>query len=75
MANPHVAYKAAHMASAENVAHHAIIFAQVETVAVTGHYTSRILATMLENGQGIINPLVHIAMTDNAHNAAHGTYL
>jgi len=30
---------------------------------------------MLENGQGIVDPLVHMAMTDNTHNAAHGTYL
>ena len=75
MTDTHVANQPTHVAGAEHISHHTVILAQIEPVAVTGHDTCRVLPAMLQNGQRIINALIHIAMADNAHNAAHGFFL
>jgi hypothetical protein len=47
------------MAGVEHIAHQTVVLAQAELVAIAGHDTGGILATVLQHGQGVVDRLVN----------------
>ncbi len=69
----HIAQQAQHMSGAKYVLHQTVALAQVQTpTPVTGHDTGGILSTVLQNRQAVIECLIHMGLTKDTNDAAHG---
>jgi hypothetical protein len=71
MADAHGALQPQHVAGVEDIAYQAVILAQIKPAFVTGDNTRRILSTMLQNGETVIQILVYVFRSDNTDYAAH----
>jgi hypothetical protein len=69
--DPHVARQVDHVLVVEDVAREAVVLAQVHATVVAGHYPRRVLSTMLQHLQGIVERLVDRVTADDSHNSAH----
>jgi hypothetical protein len=59
-----------HVLLLEHVAHQTGGLVRAEAALKGGHDAGRVLATMLQYGQGIVEPLVHRLGSDDADDAA-----
>ena len=71
MADTHIAPETQHVARVEHVTHQAVVLAQVQAFAFAGHDTGRILSTMLQNSQSIVDGLVNGTAGYDSYYAAH----
>ena len=63
----HLASKPAHVARAEDIFYKAVVFAQIQFTVITGHNTCRVLASVLEYGQCVIETDTDIIIRYNTH--------
>ena len=66
-----IAWQGPHITCAENVAHHALGFMHEKLLLKLRDDTRRILSTVLQQEQGVVNELIHRCLTDHTHNATH----
>ena len=71
MANAHVALEVQHVAGVENVPDHSVVLAQVQSALIISHHARRVLATVLQNSQTIIDGLVDVTFSNYSYNPAH----
>ena len=71
MADADVAPQFVHVALLENVADQTVLLPGAERAIPVGHHAGSILATMLEDGQRIIDGLIDRPMADDADDATH----
>ena len=69
--NAGVTGERAHIARAENVAHHAAAFVHVKGRAVGRHDAGRVLAAMLQHQEPVVQHLVHRAASHYTQYSAH----
>jgi hypothetical protein len=62
-----------HVALLKDVADQAVAFAQLKFRTVTGHDPRRILTSVLEHRQRIIEFVIDVLMTDYSNDAAHNS--
>ena len=74
MANANVALKSKHVALEEDICHQAVGLSQSEVPVGIGENSRRVLTAVLENGQPVIQQLIHMCslMANNAKDATHG---
>ena len=60
MTNADVAGQGEHVAGVEDIAHETVVLAQKQLVSVTGCDARRVLAAVLQHGQGIIDVLIDV---------------
>ena len=72
LADAIVARQRPHIAGAEHIAHHAARLVHVELGPRSGDDARRILPTVLQQKQRIVEKLVHGLLRDDADDAAHG---
>jgi hypothetical protein len=75
MADTHVALEFNHMASAKHVPHQTVVLSQVDPIAIAGDDTGGILATVLYNGQAVVDRLIDRLLGKNADYAAHEKFI
>ena len=74
--NANVAFQAHHMLATENVAHQTVTLALLEAeLLAPGHDARRVLAAVLQHGQGIIQSLIDWIRTNNSNHATHNISL
>ena len=66
-----IAWQGPHIASAKHVAHHALGFVHEKLLLKLRDNARRVLPTVLQQQQGVVNELIHRCLTDHTHNAAH----
>ena len=71
MAEPDIAAQAPHMPLLEHVAHETVALAHEELALMLGDDAGRILATMLEHRQRIVNPVIYGRASCDAYDSAH----
>jgi hypothetical protein len=71
MTDAEIADQLLHVARVEDIAHQAIIFAQIEFALVAGDDAGGVLAAMLQHGQRIVDILVDVALGDDTHYPTH----
>ena len=71
MADAHVANKVAHVPRAEHITHQPLVLVHVKPVAIGRHDACGILATVLQDGQSVIEQLIDRAFRYDANNPAH----
>jgi hypothetical protein len=55
----------------EYILYQAVVFAKVTVSSIAGDHSRSVLASVLQNCQGIINVLLHFILRDNAYNSTH----
>ena len=73
MTYPHVADQLEHVPRMKHVTDLPIVLAQMQFVAIAGHHARRILATMLQHQQTIIDHLSHRLLADYSDYSTHIT--
>jgi len=73
MTDADIAEQLLHVALLEDIAHQAVILAQEQLAAMTGHDTGSVLATMLKHGKRVIQRLIDVRLTDHTDDATHAT--
>jgi hypothetical protein len=58
----------------EHIAYQAIVFAQIQTLIITGHDAGGILSTMLQYGQPIVQGLIDSFATHDTYDSTHCSY-
>ncbi len=71
MPEPQIALEVAHMVRLEDITHQPGVLAQVDALPVAGKNSGRILPTVLQHHQAIIDRLVYGTFGKDADNAAH----
>ena len=71
MADAGVAHELAHVAGAEDVAHVARRLVHVKHRALAGHDAGRVLTTVLQQQQAVIQDLINRRMRNSADDSAH----
>jgi hypothetical protein len=59
----------------KNIANQATILTEMKPIPLASHDTRRVLAPVLEHGQGFIQLLIHFLAGDNPGNSTHKRYL
>jgi hypothetical protein len=72
MCNAHVAGQPAHVASAENIPHQALVLMHMKGTTVGGNDTRSVLATVLQNGQTVVQQLINRTFGNDSNDATHG---
>ena len=70
MANAHVAHQTAHVPVAKHIAHHAVVLAQEQPVAVAGDNTRRILSPVLKDSETFVKLMTHRRVSNNTYDSA-----
>jgi hypothetical protein len=71
MTNAHIAMQVAHIARAKYIAHHAFALVHAKSLTLIGRHARRVLPTVLQQQQRIINQLVHRAIRHHTNHATH----
>jgi hypothetical protein len=71
MANANVTRESFHVMLAKNITHQTIAFALIKAAIAKGHHARRILASMLQYGECIVNRLIDRACSNYANYATH----
>jgi hypothetical protein len=71
MSNTHLSLKSVHMSLMEHISYQAITLTHVQTITFTGNNPCRVLPTVLENCNRVIQVVTDIASTNHTDYAAH----
>ena len=71
MCDTHVAGKTTHVAGTEDVTHQALVFVHMKRTSISGHNAGSILATMLQNGQPVVQQLIDRIFRNDSNDPAH----
>ena len=66
-----IAWQGPHIASAKIISHHAPGFVHEKLLLKLRDDARRVLPTVLQQQQGVVNELIHRCLTDHTHNDAH----
>ena len=74
LAQAAVAWQGTHVAGAKHIAHHAFGFVHEEFAVKLGDDARSVLASMLQEQQGVINQLIDRRVADNASDSTHAWF-